>query len=162
MKKIAVRVSDEYLQHQILIFLNSTLKKSQIETLNFSISSPLDPNLYQGYILFTTATDAQKNEGDISNFHLQSKPILVFAEASFCVAKILRKFKPAIAIQEVNNDSVTLNKLGIETEVCPVDDFITDRYTKIISSTILLSNFTLDMNIEKGLRSLCKELVEIS
>ena len=68
---------------------------------------------------------------------------------------------PVIAVTTLNSSSTLLQKQGIDTEVSPLDDFITDRYTKILSTSLGL---TKPANFEKskiGILALCKELVEM-
>ncbi len=104
---------------------------------------------------------AQNYESDALRFHQESKPIIVFTESSKGVARALSQHNPVIAIQENDLEISQLKKIGVDTEICPVDDFITDRYTKVLSTTIKLSDSQMNPSIEKGLTSLCKELVEM-
>lgn len=161
MKKIAFRISNDLSAHFASELIQKKLKSSQIESTLFKISDSISPADFQGLVLLVNAQDINLLNADILHFHEQSKPVIVFDESAKYVAQSLRKFNPVIAVRENDQDIPKLNKMGIDTEICPQDDFITDRYTKILSSTINLSDSKLNPSIEKGLQSLCKELVEM-
>ncbi len=161
MKKIAFRISSEYSKHYAAEILQKKLNLAHIESVLFTTSDTLASDLYQGLVLLTSSKDSTFCEPDVLRFHQESKPIIVFNESSKDVARSLRQYNPVIAIQENDMDIPKLNKMGIDTEICPIDDFITDRFTKILSSPIKLSDSQLNALTEKGLQSLCKELVEM-
>ncbi len=161
MKKIAFRISNDFSTHFISEFIQQKLKLSQIEVVFFKTTDSISTENFQGFVLLTNPQDTSLFESDALRFHQESKPIVVFTESSKCVARFLRLHNPVIAIQENDLENMQLNKLGVDTEICPVDDFITDRYTKILSTTIKLSDSQMNPSIEKGLTSLCKELVEM-
>jgi hypothetical protein len=161
MKKIAFRISSDFADHFASDLIQKKLKLAQIESVLFKISESLSVQDFQGLVLIANAQDMTLLNSDILQFHEQSKPVIVFDESAKYVAQSLRKYNPVIAVQENDQDIPKLNKMGIDTEVCPQDDFITDRFTKILSSTIKLSDSKLNSSIEKGLQSLCKELVEM-
>jgi signal transduction histidine kinase len=161
MKKIAFRISSDFTAHFTIELIQKKLKSAQIESVLFKISDSLPPTDFQGLVLIANAQDMTLLNADILHFHEQSKPVIVFDESAKYVAHSLRKHNPVIAVQENDPDIPKLNKMGIDTEVCPQDDFITDRYTKILSTTIKLSDSQFSPSIEKGLHGLCKELVEM-
>ncbi len=161
MKKIAFRISSDFADHFASDLIQKKLKLAQIESVLFKISDSISAEDFQGLVLLANTQDTTLLNADILHFHEQSKPVIVFDESAKYVAQSLRKYNPVIAVQENDHDIPKLNKMGIDTEVCPQDDFITDRFTKILSSTIKLSESKLNPSIEKGLQSLCKELVEM-
>lgn len=161
MKKIAFRISSDFADHFASHLIQKKLKSAQIESVLFKIADSLSAQDFQGLVLLANTQDITLLNSDILQFHEQSKPVIVFDESAKYVAQSLRKYNPVIAVQENDQDIPKLNKMGIDTEICPQDDFITDRFTKILSSTIKLSDSKLNPSIEKGLQSLCKELVEM-
>lgn len=162
MKKIAFRVSENFFHGEILNLIKTKLVYSNIYCEIFKTSDTLNSLNFHGLIMLTNSIDTEKIQNDIMSFHSESKPIITFSESTKYVARTLKKFKPVIAITENETEALALNKLGIDTEICPPDDFITDRYTKIISSPVMLSNQTVDLKTKKGIEGLCKELVEMS
>lgn len=161
MKKIAIRVSKDFYKHLASEFIQSTLKDANIESVLFNTTDSIPSEDYQGLVLLTNLTDSLQFETDIVRFHLQSKPIIVFDESAKHVALQLRQYNPVIAVHAQDPEIIKLKKMGVDTEDCPEDDFITDRFVKVISSTIKLSDNVLTPPIKKGLHSLCKELVEM-
>lgn len=161
MKKIAIRISDEFQNHEALGFIQNYLIKQNLRHQILNTNVPLDFEDFQGYIAMLNSTDSENLQADIIHFYSTSKPIAAFNESAKQVAKHLKKMNPAIAVAADDPEITYLNKIGIETEICPVDDFITDRYTKILSSSLKLTDQQFDLKMQKGILNLCKELVEM-
>lgn len=161
MKKIALKISDSFLNCDVLTHIQHVLLELKVKPQLFKISEFIDHSVFQGIILFTNLTDSESAQVDILNFYAQSKPIIVFNESAKPVARYLKKMNPVIAVAANDVDIFGLKKIGIDTEICPSDDFITDRYTKILSSSLKLTDSKLTSSEKKGLESMCKELVEM-
>ncbi|RYZ70306.1 MAG: hypothetical protein EOP09_06325 [Proteobacteria bacterium] len=53
-------------------------------------------------------------------------------------------------------------KTGAHHEVCPVDDFVTDRQTKVITTPAYMYGNAKPHEVFKGIAGLAKELVEMA
>lgn len=160
MKKIAIKVSDDLKNHPALNLIQKYLSDSKIASEIFKNETAIQSTDFDALIFFISNTEYIHH--DTLAFHSESKPIVVFADASQKVAIILKKFNPVIATESLNSEIAFLQKQGVDVEVCPADDFITDRYTKILSSSLFLANELNSESYKKGILALCKELVEMS
>jgi enhancing lycopene biosynthesis protein 2 len=159
MKKIAIKVSDDLKNHPALNLIQKNLTDSKLITEIFKNEDVIQSTHFDGLIFFVSNSDHVTAE--TTAFHSESKPLIVFAESSHNVALVLKKYNPVIATESLNPDIANLQKQGIDAEVCPVDDFITDRYTKILSSSLRLVAEINNESYKKGILALCKELVEM-
>jgi enhancing lycopene biosynthesis protein 2 len=96
----------------------------------------------------------------IEEFHAASKPIGAVCIAPVLVAKVLGKFKPTLTI---GNDAATaaeIVKAGGIHEECPVDDYISDRETKLVTTPAYMYGDAKPNEVFKGIFGLAHELVE--
>ncbi len=161
MKKIAIIVSDEFKMSPMVHYLQKILLDSAIQIQNLNATQTVETKSYDSLILLTHSADSSATEALINGFHADSKPIVGFSDSAKVIARVLKKQNPVIAISSNDSEKSSLKKMGIDTEDCPSDDFITDRYTKIISSSYSLSDSEFDQLSKTGLIRLCKELVEM-
>lgn len=98
----------------------------------------------------------------VEEFHEQSKPIGAICIAPFLVAQILRKHEPLITLGESSDLIPALKKMGIEHELCPSTDFITDRVCKIVSTPAYMNTNPSPFEVSSGIKLMIKELVEMS
>lgn len=159
MKKIAIKISDNLKNHPALNLIHKNLTDSKLATELFKNEDPILSTNFDGLIFFVSNSENINTE--TIAFHSESKPIVVFAESSHKVALALKKYNPVIATESLNSEIAYLQKQGVDAEVCPVDDFITDRYTKILSSSLQLTSDKPSETYKKGILALCKELVEM-
>jgi enhancing lycopene biosynthesis protein 2 len=153
-KRISLCISNEFKDYTLRMTIDKILSDFKIQTTQNSEDC-------LALILLTNSLDTLAQQDLIIRFNGESKPIVGFNESARVVARILKKQTPVIALHSEDPEKMALKKIGIDTEDCPVDDFITDRYTKILSSPISAANTQLDEKSKKGLFSLCKELVEM-
>jgi enhancing lycopene biosynthesis protein 2 len=119
--------------------------------------SDLNPAKYDGLALpggygvaknlSTWAIDGHKCSVDrkfkdvILNFYSNSKPILALCISPAVVAKVLA---PETSLNvTIGNDKATaeeIQKTGAEHVECPVEDFVTDRESKVISTPAYMYN----------------------
>ena len=102
----------------------------------------------------------------IEEFHRDGKPILAVCIAPALVARVLGmrhggKSRIVVTLGDATQDVQELLKTGAEHEICPSDDFISDRDTKIISTPAYMNKAT-PAQIFHGIRMACKELVELA
>jgi enhancing lycopene biosynthesis protein 2 len=97
----------------------------------------------------------------ILEFHEQEKPIGAICIAPALIACALRE---AITIT-IGNDretSAELQKTGAHHETCAVDDFISDREHKIVTTPAYMYNDAKPFEIFAGIRKAIGELVEMA
>lgn len=97
----------------------------------------------------------------IKEFHHSSKPIGAICIAPTLVAKVLGSQGVTVTIG--NNAAVIeqIEKTGASHVECPVDDFITDRLHKVITTPAYMYD-TEPHKVFKGIKSLVNELVEMA
>lgn len=138
----------------------------------------LDVNKYDG-LAFVGGYGAAKNlsnwaekgaqctvlpeiEKAIKDFHTASKPIAAICISPVIIAKVLGSEGVTIT---VGNDKETITeilKTGAQHEVCPVDDYVTDRETKVITTPAYMYDEARPHEIFRGISGLAKELVEMA
>ena len=98
----------------------------------------------------------------IAKFHQQSKPIGAICISPFLVGNILRSFHPLITLGETSELIPRLEKLKIQHEKCPSNDYITDRECKVLSTPAYMNPNATPFEVYTGIRLMIKELVEMA
>lgn len=101
--------------------------------------------------------DVEKN---ILEFFEQSKPIGAICIAPVLLAKVLGKKKVTVTIGNDANTMAEIKKTGAQTEECPVDDYLTDRECKVVTTPAYMYDKALPHEVFKGIFGLAHELVE--
>lgn len=96
----------------------------------------------------------------IEEFHAASKPIGAVCISPVLVAKVLGKFKPTLTIGDDAATAAEMVKAGAVHEECPVDDYISDRETKVVSTPAYMYGDAKPNEVFKGIFGLAHELVE--
>lgn len=94
-------------------------------------------------------------------FHTQSKPIAAICIAPAIVAKVLGKFKVTLTIGDDAETAAEIQKTGAIHEACPVDDYVTDREHKVITTPAYMYD-AKPHEVFAGITALCKELIEMA
>lgn len=97
----------------------------------------------------------------IRAFHQASKPIGAVCIAPTLVAKVLGSHHVSLTIGNDKETADEIKKTGAKHIDCPVDDFITDRLNKIITTPAYMYN-TDPGKAFKGINALVRELVEMA
>ncbi len=97
----------------------------------------------------------------IKEFHKQSKPIAAACISPVLLAKILGIEGAELTIGNDPETAREISKTGAHHVDCPVNDYVTDRLTKVITSPAYMYE-ALPHEVFKGLAGLAKELVEMS
>lgn len=97
----------------------------------------------------------------ILTFHKASKPIGAICIAPTLVAKVLGAEKVTVTIGNNLEVAEEINKTGAQHVECPVEDFITDRLHKVITTPAYMYE-TAPHKVFKGISGLVKELVEMA
>ncbi|MGZ3747331.1 MAG: isoprenoid biosynthesis glyoxalase ElbB [Pseudobdellovibrionaceae bacterium] len=98
----------------------------------------------------------------ILDFHAASKPIAAMCIAPVILARVLGNEKVTVTVGEDKETIAEILKTGAQHEVCPVDDYVTDRETKVITTPAYMYDNAKPHEIYKGISGLAKELVEMA
>jgi enhancing lycopene biosynthesis protein 2 len=98
----------------------------------------------------------------IRDFHQASKPIAAICISPVLLAKVLGPEKVTVTLGDDPETIAEVLKTGAQHEVCPVDDYVTDRYTKVITTPAYMYGNAKPHEVFKGIAGLAKELVEMA
>lgn len=98
----------------------------------------------------------------IESFHKNSKPIGAICIAPALVAKVLGPHSVTVTIGDDAETAAEIEKTGAQHESCPVDDFITDRENKVITTPAYMYDNAAPHKVFTGIRGALKELVEMA
>lgn len=101
-------------------------------------------------------------EKAIKDFHNETKPIAAICIAPVLVAKVLGSQRVTVTLGDDKEAIAEVLKTGAQHEVCPVDDYVTDRETKVITTPAYMYGNAKPHEIFKGISGLAKELVEMA
>ncbi|MNJ92703.1 Enhancing lycopene biosynthesis protein 2 [compost metagenome] len=96
----------------------------------------------------------------ILDFYNASKPIGAVCIAPVLVAKVLGDKKVTVTIGNDKDTAAEILKTGAQHEDCPVDDYITDRETKVVTTPAYMYDEAKPHEVFKGIFGLAHELVE--
>ncbi|AHI04913.1 isoprenoid biosynthesis protein with amidotransferase-like domain protein [Bdellovibrio bacteriovorus W] len=96
----------------------------------------------------------------ILEFHEASKPIGAMCIAPVLIAKVLGKEKVTVTIGNDPGTIAEIQKTGAVHEECPVDDYITDRETKVVTTPAYMYGDAKPHEVFKGIFGLAHEIVE--
>jgi enhancing lycopene biosynthesis protein 2 len=101
-------------------------------------------------------------EKAIKTFHNETKPIAAICISPVILAKVLGPQHVTITVGDDKETIAEILKTGALHEVCPVDDYVTDRETKVITTPAYMYGNAKPHEIFKGISGLAKELVEMA
>lgn len=159
-------------QKRNVLLESARITRSKIETL-----ANLNPNNFDGLAIpggFGAALHlcnwAQKGsqceilpdlQKWIHDFYRQSKPIAAICIAPVILAKVLGKKGITVTIGSDKETIAEIEKTGAIHEVCPADDYVTDRENKIITTPAYMYDATPDQ-VFRGISGLAKEFIEMA
>ena len=151
---------------QELQILKKSLQElgSQFSEFTGPTLSSIDPQQFGGIVIIADSHVLPFNEelkSLVLRFYDQFNPIGVIGIASLVAAESLSHLHPTLTIANDPQMINELKKYGCYFEPCPVNDYITDRDTRVISTP---GNYITDASDElaKGISGLAKELVEMA
>lgn len=101
-------------------------------------------------------------EISIQNFYKASKPIGAICIAPALIARVLGQENITVTIGNDKETAQEIEKTGAQHEDCQVDDFITDRAHKIITTPAYMYGDAKPNMVFTGISKLVKELVEMA
>ncbi|UOE99881.1 isoprenoid biosynthesis glyoxalase ElbB [Bdellovibrio reynosensis] len=96
----------------------------------------------------------------IKEFHAESKPIGALCIAPVLLARVLGDKKITVTVGENGETSAEIQKTGAIHEECPVDDYITDRESKIVTTPAYMYGDAKPNEVFQGIFGLAHEIVE--
>lgn len=96
----------------------------------------------------------------ILDFHSASKPIAALCIAPVLLARVLGDKKITLTVGDDKETIAEIQKTGALHEECPVDDYITDRESKIVTTPAYMYGNAKPNEVFKGIFGLAHELVE--
>ena len=96
----------------------------------------------------------------IIEFHSESKPIGAVCIAPVLLARVLGNKKITVTIGQDKETAAEIEKTGALHEACPVDDYISDREHKIVTTPAYMYGDAKPHEVFKGIFGLAHELVE--
>lgn len=118
-------------------------------------------------LLSTWASDGARCQVDpkvekiIKTFHTQSKPIGAMCIAPVVVARVLGSENVNLTIGNAPEVIEEIEKTGAEHVECAVDDYVTDRETKVITTPAYMYE-EAPHKVFAGIRKAIQELVEMA
>lgn len=98
----------------------------------------------------------------IKAFHADSKPIAAFCIAPVILAKVLGDQEVTVTVGDDSETIAEILKTGALHENCAVDDFITDRHNKVVTTPAYMFGNAAPHLVFKGIRSAIAELIEMA
>lgn len=98
----------------------------------------------------------------VQEFYSQSKPIGALCIAPTLIAKVLGPEGVTLTIGKDQETAGEIEKTGAHHEICPVDDYISDRGTKVVTTPAYMYSEARPDQVFKGVSGLVRELVEMA
>ncbi len=152
---------------------SARISRGQIQDINSLVAKDFDGIAFPGGFgaalnLCTWATKGSQCDvlpevqRVIEDFHKQGKPIGAVCIAPALIAKVLGKHKITVTL---GNDKETIQeilKTGAQHEVCPVEDFITDRHNKIVTTPAYMYGTAKPHQVFNGIQAMIHEFIEMA
>lgn len=98
----------------------------------------------------------------IEAFHASSKPIGAMCIAPTIIAKVLGSHQVSVTIGNNADTAAEIAKTGAIHEDCPVDDYVSDRLNKVLTTPAYMYADARPAQIFAGTTKLIRELVEMA
>lgn len=98
----------------------------------------------------------------IRDFHKQSKPIAAICIAPVILARVLGAEGVELTIGNDAETAAEIRKTGAQHVDCPVDDYVTDRGRKVITTPAYMYGDAKPHEVFNGISGLAKELMEMA
>lgn len=98
----------------------------------------------------------------IEEFHRRELPIAAVCIAPVLLARVLGKHRISVTIGDDAETIQQIAKTGAIHELCPVNDFITDRTHKIITTPAYMYGGSAFHQVFDGIQGLAKEFLEMA
>jgi enhancing lycopene biosynthesis protein 2 len=95
-------------------------------------------------------------------FHAQNKPIAAICIAPALIARVLGKHGITVTIGNDKETAQEIEKTGAVHENCPVDDYVSDRNHKILTTPAYMYGEAKPAEVFQGISKLVREFVEMA
>ncbi len=96
------------------------------------------------------------------DFHESSKPIGAICIAPVIVAKVLGSHQVSVTLGNSKEIAQEVEKTGAIHEECPVDEYVSDRLNKVLTTPAYMYSEATPGQIFTGITKLVRELVEMA
>lgn len=157
---------------------NIMVESARITRSNINDLAELNPNTFDGLVLpggFGVATHLSTWAKDqskctvnpllqklIESFHQESKPICAICIAPAVVARVLGSQGVTVTLGKDKQIASEIQKTGATAEICPSDDFITDRLHKVITTPAYMDESATPGEVFKGIQRAIAEFMEMA
>lgn len=152
---------------------SARIARGKVQTL-----SELDPTEFDG-LVFPGGFGAAKHLSDwaekgaaakvhpevvrvIHDFFEQEKPIGAICIAPTLIAKVLGKKEITVTVGQDKETAQEIEKTGAHHEICAVNDFVSDRQHRIVTTPAYMYDDAKAHEVNEGIEGLIKELVEMA
>lgn len=98
----------------------------------------------------------------LNEFYKQEKPIAAICIAPAVIARVLGRHGLTVTLGADGEAAAEVRKTGAIHEVCAVEDYITDREHRVITSPAYMYDDAKPHQVFTGIRGAIKELVEMA
>lgn len=98
----------------------------------------------------------------IEDFYADQKPILAICIAPALIAKVLGKHGVTLTIGNDKETAQEIEKTGAQHENCKVDDYVTDREHKIVTTPAYMYDDAKPFEVFRGVSGAVKEFFEMA
>lgn len=98
----------------------------------------------------------------INEFYMAEKPIVAICIAPALIAKVLGAEGVTLTIGRDPETAAEITKTGAHHEICAVDDFVTDRDHRVITTPAYMYEDAPPFAVFSGVRKAIRELVEMA
>lgn len=96
------------------------------------------------------------------DFHAASKPIGAICIAPAIVARVLGQHQISLTLGDSPETAKEVEKTGAIHENCPVDDYVSDRLNKVLSTPAYMDHTAKPAQIFLGISKMIREFVEMA
>ncbi|MCB9073805.1 MAG: isoprenoid biosynthesis glyoxalase ElbB [Bdellovibrionaceae bacterium] len=167
----------DYLQNASIENRNAMKEAARIARSEIRPLQKLDPQKFDG-VVFVGGAGAVKNLSDwahkgakctvlpeveyiIESFHEEGKPIAAMCIAPTLVARVLGRHGVSVTVGEAGEDAQEIEKTGAIHEVCPPEEYVSDRDHKVLSTPAYMYDSTA-FEVFTGISKMIKEFVEMA
>lgn len=101
-------------------------------------------------------------ESVLKSFYKEEKPIAAICIAPALVARVLGSHGITVTIGQDEETANEIEKTGARHETCTVDDFVSDRDHRVITTPAYMFDDASPAEVFKGIRAAIREMVEMA
>jgi enhancing lycopene biosynthesis protein 2 len=138
------------------------LKSSEFDALAFPGGTGVARNLCNWFSKGAQCSVNPDVERAIQEFYKEEKPIAAICIAPALISRVLGEKGITVTVGAADETAAEIAKTGAQHEVCAVDDFVTDRDHRIVTSPAYMYGDAKPHQVFNGIRGAIRELVEMA